>query len=131
MPSYDWYQQLTKPAWAPPAFLFGPVWSILYVMIAISFGTVFWLTLKKRLPTGIFLPFVLNLLLNLSFTPIQFGLKNNYLALVDILAVLITLLWAMKSIYKYRKWIAVVLAPYLVWVIFATGLQIAITWMNR
>ena len=65
-PTYTWYQQLLKPSWAPPSFLFGPVWSVLYTIIALTFGRVFYLVWQKQLPTYILLPFILNIVLSAS-----------------------------------------------------------------
>ncbi len=131
MNSYNWYQTLIKPAWAPPTFLFGPVWTALYTIIAISFGTVFYKIFTKQLPTTLAWPFVLNLVFNFAFTPLQFGLKNNLLAAIDILLVLATLVWALVAIYPHLKWVTLVNIPYLLWVCFATVLQITITYLNR
>lgn len=125
-----WYEILIKPSWAPPSWLFGPVWTILYAIIAISFATVFIKTAKKELPIIIAIPFVLNLIFNIAFTPIQFGLKNNLLAAIDIVAVLGTLIWAIIAIYPKIKWIAYAQIPYLLWVSFATVLQLTITYLN-
>jgi len=127
----SWYGSLIKPTWAPPSWLFGPVWSVLYLIIFISFGNVFYKIFTKQIPVIIALPFALNLLFNLIFSPIQFGLQNNYLAMIDIILVLGTLVWAMIVIYPYMKWVALVNIPYLIWVCFATVLQITITWLNR
>lgn len=129
--TYTWYQQLIKPSWAPPAFLFGPVWTILYILIVISFGKVFLMVFQKQIPLIIVLPFVLNLIFNFSFTPIQFGLKNNLLASIDILLVFITLIWAMVAIFPHTRWIAYIQIPYLLWVSFATVLQLTITFLNK
>lgn len=130
MDTYTWYQQLIKPSWAPPSFVFGPVWTVLYMIIAVSFGSVFVMALQRKIAWMIALPFALNLVFNFSFTPIQFGLKNNFLAAVDILLVLITLIWAMISIYPHARWIAYAQIPYLLWVAFATVLQLTITYLN-
>ncbi len=131
MNTYNWYSQLLKPSWAPPSWLFGPVWSVLYVLIAISFGKVFMMAYQKQIPLIIVLPFVLNLIFNIIFSPIQFGLKNNALAAVDILLVLVTLIWAMIAIYPYVKWVTYMQIPYVLWASLATVLQLSITYLNR
>lgn len=127
----DWYVTLTKPTWAPPAWLFGPVWTVLYAIIAITFGYVFYKALRGELPLLIALPFLLNLVFNFAFTPIQFGLRSNVLAAIDILLVLITLVWALWVIYPHHPYITYANLPYLCWVTFATVLQLTITAMNR
>ena len=129
--NYTWYSQLVRPSWAPPSWLFGPVWSVLYVLIFISFGTVFYKVFKKELPVVVIIPFILNLFFNFIFTYLQFGLKNNYLAAVDILLVFGTLVWAIIVIYPHFKWIALINIPYLLWVCFATVLQLTVTYLNK
>ncbi len=131
MNSYNWYSTLIKPSWAPPSWLFGPVWSVLYILIAISFGRVFILLTQKKIPFIVALPFILNLFFNVIFTYLQFGLKNNLLAAIDIVLVLITIIWAMVAIYPHVKWIAYIQTPYLIWVSFATVLQLTVTYLNR
>ena len=130
MNTYTWYQQLLKPSWAPPSWLFGPVWSVLYLIIGVTYGTVFYKVATKQLPAIIALPFILNLIFNFAFTPIQFGLKNNALATVDILLTLITLVWVIIAIYPHIRWVALANIPYLGWVLFASILQITITYLN-
>lgn len=130
MQNYDWYQQLIKPSWSPPAYLFGPVWTFLYILIVISFGKVFLMAAQKKIPILVALPFALNLVFNFIFTPIQFGLKNNFLAAADILLVLATLIWAMIAIYPRSRSLAYIQIPYLAWVAFATVLQLTITYLN-
>lgn len=129
--SSSWYLELIKPSWSPPSWLFGPVWTVLYAIIFVSFGTVFYKVFNKQLPASILLPFILNLIFNFSFTYLQFGLKNNYLAAIDILLVLGTLIWALIIIYPRLKWVALVNIPYLLWVSFATILQLTITYLNK
>ncbi|MCK9351354.1 MAG: TspO/MBR family protein [Candidatus Paceibacterota bacterium] len=126
-----WYSQLIKPSWAPPSWVFGPAWTFLYALIIISFGKVFIMAWNKELPFAIAIPFILNLVFNLAFSPIQFGLKNNLLASLDILLVLGTLIWAIIAIYPHVKWVAYLQAPYFLWVSFATVLQLTITYLNR
>ena len=130
MQTYVWYQQLLKPSWAPPPSVFGPVWTILYIGIAISFGSVFLMAGQKKIAWIVALPFALNLLFNFAFTPLQFGLRSNILASIDILLVLSTLIWAMVAIYPHARWIAYAQIPYLLWVAFATVLQLTITYLN-
>ena len=130
MDTYAWYAALIKPMWAPPAWVFGPVWTVLYAIIAVTFGYVFFQVLVRRLPSTVALPFALNLVFNIAFTPIQFGLQNNFLAAIDILLVLATLIWALAAIYPRHKWVAIANIPYLFWVSFATVLQLTITYLN-
>ncbi len=130
MEAYSWYQTLVKPDWAPPSWVFGPVWSALYAVIAISFGYVAYLYFKGTIPFVVLLPFLLNLICNAAFTPLQFALKNNLLASLDILLVLGTLLWALYAIYAYAPWVSYVNIPYVLWVSFATVLQLTITYLN-
>jgi tryptophan-rich sensory protein len=129
--AYSWYSQLIKPSFAPPSWIFGPVWTVLYVLIAISYGYVGYLFFTKKISFAVLLPFILNLIFNFSFTYFQFGLKNNYLAAIDILLVLGTLIWAMIAIFPFVKWIAYINIPYLLWVSFATILQLTVTWLNK
>jgi len=131
MQESEWYQQLVRPSWSPPSWLFGPVWTFLYILIAVSFFKVFQLTFQKRISFIIALPFILNFIFNFAFTPLQFGLRNNFLAAIDILLVLGTLIWAMIAIYPHAKWITFIQIPYLLWVSFATVLQLTITYLNR
>ncbi len=130
MNTYSWYSLLKKPSWAPPSWIFGPVWTVLYVVIAVSFGSVFVMALQRKIAWMVALPFILNLVFNASFTPIQFGLKSNGLAALDILLVLATLIWAMIAIYPHARWIAYAQIPYLLWVLFATVLQLTVTYLN-
>jgi len=129
--AYSWYSQLIKPSFAPPSWIFGPVWTVLYVLIAISYGYVGYLFFTKKISFAVLLPFILNLIFNFSFTYFQFGLRNNYLAAIDILLVLGTLIWAMIVIFPFVKWIAYINIPYLLWVSFATVLQLTVTWLNK
>ena len=129
--TYTWYSTLIRPKWSPPSYLFGPVWTFLYILIAISFSSVFYKAFTRQIPWIIALPFILNLFFNFLFTFLQFGLKNNLLAAIDILLILSTLIWAIFAIYPYAKWIAYIQIPYLLWVFFATVLQLTITYLNR
>lgn len=133
MDTYNWYSQLIKPPWAPPSWLFGPVWSALYVVIAVTYGTVFYKAYTGQLPKLVAVAFVLNLVFNFAFTPIQFGLKNNLLATLDILLVVGTLIWALVAVWNASadlRWVVYANIPYLLWGLFATALQLTITYLN-
>lgn len=93
-----------------------------YVLTLLGQGKIGWM---------VALPFWLNLFFNAIFTPIQFGLRNNLLAVIDIVLVLGTIVWAMVAIWPHAKWVAVAFVPYLAWVSIATVLQISIFWLNR
>ncbi len=85
---------------------------------------------QGQIPRIVALPFVINLIANFSFTPVQFGLDNLPLASFVILIVLVTILWSMYAIWPYAKWVAYLQIPYLLWVSFATVLQLTITYLN-
>lgn len=130
MDQMNWYSEIIRPTWSPPAWLFGPVWTFLYILIFVSYSKVFLMLYKKEIPFKVCLPFILNLIFNFSFTPIQFGLQNFTLAAIIIILVLITIIWSMFAIYKYKKWITYMQIPYLIWVSFATVLQLTVTYLN-
>lgn len=130
MNTFNWYENLIKPSWAPPSWLFGTVWSILYPIIFISFAVVFYRAAMREIPLIVALPFALNLLFNFAFSPLQFGLRSNLLASIDILLVVITLVWALIAIWPYAKWVSLINIPYLLWGSFAMVLQFSITYLN-
>lgn len=133
MSTSSWYSQLIKPTWAPPSWLFGPVWTALYTIIFVTYGSVFYRVFTGKLSWVVALPFALNLVFNLAFTPIQFGLKNNLLASLDILLVVGTLVWALAVVWYASpdlRWVVYANIPYLVWGLFATVLQLTITKLN-
>ncbi|MBC7943209.1 tryptophan-rich sensory protein [Candidatus Saccharibacteria bacterium] len=125
------YAELVQPSWAPPSWLFGPVWTFLYVIIVFSFGTVFYKAATQQIPWIVALPFALNLVFNFAFTPLQFGLRNNLLASIDILLIVGTLIWALVAIWPHLNWVTFANIPYLLWGLFATGLQLTITYLNK
>lgn len=131
METTNYYKELKKPSWSPPSRLFGPVWGVLYIIIFISFGYVVYLYFRNNISFIVLLPFILNLIFNFAFTPIQFRLKNNILATADIFLTVSTLLWALYAIYPYANWVSYINIPYAIWGIFATVLQFTIMLANR
>jgi benzodiazapine receptor len=134
MNTYKLYSQLIKPSWSPPSWIFGPVWILLYAIIAFSFGAVFYKAFTKQIPWMVALPFALNLLFNFAFPPIQFRLVNNFLASIDILLVVGMLIWALYVVWHNvpeLRWVVYVNIPYLIWGVYATTVQLAITYLNK
>lgn len=125
-----WYNGLVKPEWTPAPSTIGMIWQILYPVILFTFGFVFVQVMRKKLPWKVALPFAINLVANLIFTPIQFGMRNLALAAVDILFVWVTIMWMSMVVWKHYKWVAMAQIPYFVWVSIATVLQLWITAMN-
>lgn len=131
MPWKEWYDALDKPSWTPDGSTIGTVWTCLYPIILISFGFVFVQALRGKIPRWVALPFAINLVANLIFTPIQFGLRNLPLAAADILIVWSTIIWSVIAVWPHYRSVALAQGPYFVWVSIATTLQLSITWMNR
>ena len=125
-----WYNGLVKPEWTPAPSTIGMIWQILYPVILVTFGFVFVQVMRKKLPWKVALPFAINLVANLIFTPIQFGMRNLPLAAVDILIVWATIIWCVVAIWSHYRWVAFAQGPYFVWVSMATVLQLSITAMN-
>jgi len=130
MDTKEWYSALKKPSWAPHESVFGQVWSVIYpIIFAVNIYVVI-LLIQDKITYKTALPFWLNLFFNLMFTPIQFGLRNNLLAVIDILLILVTIIWSMIAIWPVQKFITIAFVPYLIWVAIASALQISI-WLKN
>ena len=128
--SQAWYSTLEKPWFAPPSWIFSPVWTVLYIIIAIVFIHICVRVWRKTLKPDVLIPLFVNLCTNVAFTPLQFGLRSNVLALFDIVMVLGSLIWLIVKLWPRARISSIALVPYLVWVSFATVLQISITLLN-
>ena len=126
-----WYDSLAKPSWTPPSSFIGTMWTILYPIIIVVFGYMIYRVARGEAPAALLVPIGLNMVCNIAFTPIQFGLRNLPLASADILIVLVTIVWCMVAFWPYSRIASLALIPYLGWVSTATVLQLSITWMNR
>lgn len=126
----EWYNSLVKPDWTPSPGTIGTIWQILYPIILGTFGYVFMQFFRGKVTGLVALPFLINLLSNLVFTPIQFGMRNMPLASVDIMIIWTSIIWLMIAIWPYHRWVAIAQLPYLTWVSIATVLQISITLLN-
>ena len=127
-----WYDALAKPSWTPPPATIGTIWTVIYPLIAIAAVATVVKVWKGDVSRWILVPLAINLVANVAFTPIQFGLHNLGLATADIVVVLVTIVVWMALLWRPGSiWVALVLAPYLIWVATASVLQISITLMNR
>ena len=130
MDTRERYKALKKPSWAPHESVFGQVWSVIYpIIFAVNFYIIV-LLVQDKISYRTAIPFWLNLFFNIIFTPIQFGLRNNLLAVIDILLVFITIIWSMIAIWPVNKLITLAFLPYLVGVGIASVLQISI-WLKN
>jgi len=121
----EFYAGLVKPSWAPPGWLFGPVWSVLYVLM----GTAAWLVWRRTGwsgARGALTLFLVQLVVNASWSWIFFAGRRGALALADIVLLLGLIVATMFAFARVHGLAAILLVPYLVWVMFATALTYAI-----
>ncbi len=123
----EWYAALRKPAWNPPAWLFAPVWTMLYAMMAVAAWLV-WRETGVSREVGLF---VLQLVLNALWSWLFFGLHRPGLALADIVALWLAILATHVAFDHVRPLAAWLLLPYLAWVTFAAALNAALWRLNR
>jgi benzodiazapine receptor len=126
----DWYAALKKPAWNPPGWMFGPVWSALYMMMAVAA----WLVWQRggfaaqRRPLGFFLA---QLALNALWTPLFFGLHQPGVAFAEIVLLWLAIAWTIVAFWPVHRVAAGLLVPYLAWVSFAAVLNGTLWRLNR
>ena len=118
-----WYDTLNKPFLNPPAEIFKPVWIILYITIFISL--ILYTKQRNRNIKG-YVFFIIQLVLNLIWVPLFFGMHNIAAALADIILLDIFLLLTIKEFYKVSKTAALFLVPYFLWILFAFYLNFSI-----
>lgn len=124
-----WYENLEKPAWQPPGWVFGPVWTVLYVLLAVS-AALAWRDVRgprRRLILGLY---AANLVLNLGWTLIFFRAHAPWAALGEIVALLASIVALIVLVRRHNRAAAAALAPYAVWVTFAAALTAAIAARN-
>jgi translocator protein len=125
--SVTWFPTLKKPSFNPPSWVFAPVWSLLYVMMAIAAWRV-WLEGPTARPALNL--FFIQLVLNFAWSLLFFGLHSPILALIDIFAMWIMIVFTTRAFFKIAKPAGWLLVPYLAWVSFATILNASIWWLN-
>ncbi len=125
-----WYAHLIKPSFSPPNWIFGPVWTLLYMMMGISLFLIWELGLKKKKVKTAVYYFGAQLVLNFFWSIAFFGLRSPLLGLITIVTLLALILLTMKHFYTLSKPAFYLLVPYLLWVSFATLLNVAIVILN-
>lgn len=123
-----WYYNLTKPPLAPPDWIFPPVWSILYFSMLVAL-LLYLFKLAQNKKSG-YIYFAVQLILNLLWAIVFFYLKNMFLALIVIILLDIFVILTIKSFYKVSKISGLILIPYLIWILFATYLNIGYLVLN-
>lgn len=124
-----WYQTLRKPSWTPPGWIFGPVWTLLYAMMAVAA----WLIWLRRSESGTTLAltlFAIQLAFNLAWSGLFFALKSPAAGLADILLLWLAILATLLAFWRISTPAGLLLLPYLLWVSFATALNFALWRMN-
>jgi tryptophan-rich sensory protein len=125
-PPGDWYASLNKPSWNPPAWLFGPVWTALYLMMA----TAAWLVWKRSGWGKAMAFYGIQLVFNAAWTPIFFGAHQPGWALVDIIAMWVAIAVTMIAFFRVSKAAGWLMVPYFAWVSFAMVLNFTLWRMN-
>lgn len=122
----DFYFKLNRPSWSPPSWLFGPVWTTLYILMA----TAAWMVWKERGWGRELYLFLLQLVLNAIWTWLFFGFKQGKLAALDIVVLAILIVVTIAAFWKVRALAGALLLPYLAWVLFASALTFSIVARN-
>lgn len=124
-----WYARIVKPSWTPPNWVFGPVWSTLYLMMAVAA----WLVWREEGFAGAKLPlslFAVQLVLNTLWSIFFFGMHRIGLALADIALLWSAILLTMLAFWRVTPWAGLLMLPYLLWVSYASALNYSIWRMN-
>ncbi len=125
-----WYQTLAKPAWTPPDWVFGPVWTALYLIMGLASWWVYRAGPSPVVQQALLL-YGVHLMLNLAWSVLFFGLRRPDLALADIAALWLALLLTIQRFAAVRPVAGWCLLPHLAWVTFAAALNLAVWWRNR
>jgi tryptophan-rich sensory protein len=126
-----WYANLHKPFFNPPDWIFGPVWTTLYIMMGVSAFLVWRKGLDNKIVRIALICFIVQLFLNAIWTPLFFGLRSPLLGLIDIVLLLNAIIVTVSAFSKISRPAALLLIPYLAWVSFATVLNASIYLLNR
>lgn len=123
-----WYAGLDKPPLLPPNEVFGPVWSVLYLLIGVALFLVW--TSPKKDKGLVYVAFFVQLALNTIWSLVFFGLQQPWLGVVVIGVLIATIVWTIKTFWSVSRVAAALMIPYLLWVLFATYLTIGVAVLN-
>jgi tryptophan-rich sensory protein len=122
----DWYPALRKPSWTPPSWIFGPVWTALYGMMAVA-GWLAWRDGRTRSATLVFL---LQLFLNGAWSWVFFGARRPDLAFACVVALWLAIIATIAAFWRVSRMAVILFVPYLAWVSFAAALNLAVVRLN-
>ncbi|GIW69433.1 MAG: mitochondrial benzodiazepine receptor/sensory transduction protein [Patescibacteria group bacterium] len=125
-----WYSSLNKPFFSPPNWVFGPVWTLLYILMAVSLYLIWINQSPKSQKRKATLLFLIQLCLNALWSVIFFGMRSPEIALIEILLLEAAIIFTVLSFKKISKTAAKLLIPYALWVAFATALNLSIVVLN-
>ncbi len=128
-PMSDWYQDLVKPPFQPPPWVFGPAWTVLYTMMGIAIAYVWNSAVSPKRSKAVKL-FLVQFLFNISWSPLFFGAQNPMASLIVILIMWVLIALTISAFYKIKPKYGYLLIPYLCWVTFATLLNASIVYLN-
>jgi len=127
----DWYPTLVRPSFAPPSWVFGPVWTALYMMMGVASWLVWRRGLARPEVRSALTIYAVQLAFNLAWSWLFFGLRQPLLALIEIVVLLVLIGWCTLRFAAVSPAAAALLVPYLAWVAFASALNGAFWWLNR
>ncbi len=127
----SWYAYLNKPFFSPPNWVFGPVWTILYLMMGLSLYLIWGKDIRNSKIKIALYYFTAQLILNFTWSILFFGLRSPVLGLVDIALLWILILLTIIKFYKISRFASYLLIPYLLWVSFASILNLAVVILNQ
>lgn len=126
----DWYQHIAKPAWTPPDWIFGPAWTTLYALMAIAA----WLVWRRggfSVAGNALALFIVQLVLNAVWSVLFFGMRRPDLAAVEVIALWLAILVTIVAFWRHSRAAAMLLIPYMLWVSYASALNVAIAYLNH
>ncbi len=121
-----WYSEIILPTFNPPSWVFGPVWTILYIFMSVAA----WIAWNKSSNKKVLQVYFVHLFFNAIWSVIFFGFHQIFIALIDLVIILVFIIWLMKIYYQINKISFVLMTPYLLWSSYALVLNTTIFYLN-